>query len=99
MATGITTTIEGHRGAREPKSGAGPEPRRADAEHAAARDRWSGDPIRRRPLTAISVFQNDDGFWAVTAQGLVVTGLTREGAEAFAEAFLRLHDEQPPAAP
>jgi hypothetical protein len=48
-------------------------------------------------VTAISVFQNDDGLWAVTAQGLVVTGLTKEGAEAFAEAFLRLHDEQPPA--
>ncbi|CAO4138110.1 hypothetical protein LPLAFNJD_LOCUS64 [Methylorubrum aminovorans] len=49
-------------------------------------------------MTALSVFQNDDGLWAVTAQGLVVTGLTKESAEAFAEAFLRLHDEPPPAA-
>ena len=45
-------------------------------------------------MTALSVFQNDDGLWAVTAQGLVITRLTKESAEAFAEAFLRLHDEQ-----
>jgi hypothetical protein len=49
-------------------------------------------------VTAISVFQNEDGLWAVTAQGLVVTDLTKETAEAFAAAFLRLHEMPPPAA-
>ena len=50
-------------------------------------------------MTAISVFQNDDGLWAVTAQGLVVTGLTKECAEAFAAAFQRLHEGPSPGAP
>lgn len=47
-------------------------------------------------MAAISVVQNDDGLWAVTAQGLVITGLSKEDAEAFAEAFLRLHGERTP---
>ncbi|BDL38203.1 MAG: hypothetical protein ACAH20_09000 [Methylobacteriaceae bacterium] len=46
-------------------------------------------------MAEISVLQNGDGLWAVTAQGLVVTGLTKEGAEAFAASFLRLGDQQP----
>ncbi|WP_173807875.1 hypothetical protein [Methylorubrum populi] len=49
-------------------------------------------------MTAISVFQNEDGLWAVTAQGLVVTDLTKESAEAFAAAYLRLHEAPPSAA-
>nr|WP_210280203.1 hypothetical protein [Methylorubrum thiocyanatum] len=55
-------------------------------------------PIRENAVAAINVVQNDDGLWAVTAQGLVITGLSKEDAEAFAEAFLRLHGERTPPA-
>lgn len=51
--------------------------------------------FREKAVAEISVFQNDDGLWAVTAQGLVVTDLTKESAEAFAASFLRLGDQQP----
>lgn len=48
-------------------------------------------------MNTIHLLQNDDGLWAVTAPNLVITGLSREGAEAFAAAYRRLHDG--PAAP
>ncbi|WP_200943253.1 hypothetical protein [Methylobacterium sp. Leaf123] len=46
-------------------------------------------------MTEISIVKNGDGLWAVTAQGLVITDLTKESAEAFAASFLRLGDQQP----
>ncbi|MFC6391050.1 hypothetical protein [Methylorubrum zatmanii] len=49
-------------------------------------------------MPAIQVLQNDDGLWAVTAPSLVVTGLTKETADALAAIFLRLRDG-PPASP
>lgn len=73
--------------------------------HPSRAERGTGrlvDPGRSNPreaaVSAIRVIENDDGLWAVTAQGLVVTGLTRESAEAFAAAFLRLRDGQAPGA-
>ncbi|MEH3118007.1 MAG: hypothetical protein PGN25_10545 [Methylorubrum populi] len=50
-------------------------------------------------MSEISVLQNDDGLWAVTAPNLVVTGLTREAAVAFAESYRRLHDGHTPPSP
>lgn len=51
--------------------------------------------FRENAVAEISIVQNGDGLWAVTAQGLVVTDLTKESAEAFAASFLRLGDHQP----
>ena len=71
-------------------------PRRAPPRNALRRARVNRKvEFRERAVAEISVLQNGDGLWAVTAQGLVVTGLTKEGAEAFAASFLRLGDQQP----
>jgi len=40
-------------------------------------------------MTKLDMSQNDDGFWTVSTQGLVVTGLTREAADAFVAAYAR----------
>ncbi|MFF8800719.1 MULTISPECIES: hypothetical protein [unclassified Methylobacterium] len=47
-------------------------------------------------MPTIHLLQNEDGLWAVAAPNLVVTGLTRESAEAFAAAYRRLHERQTP---
>lgn len=41
-------------------------------------------------MPKLEVSQNErDGLWTVFCQGLVVTGLTREAAQSFAEAYER----------
>lgn len=40
-------------------------------------------------MTKLDVSQNMDGLWTVSTPGLVVTGLSREAADAFAEAYER----------
>ncbi|MCJ2067740.1 hypothetical protein MKK75_02785, partial [Methylobacterium sp. J-030] len=44
----------------------------------------------RFPLIDIRMSQDNDGRWTVYAPGLVVTDLTREGAEAFAAIYRRV---------
>lgn len=41
-------------------------------------------------MTDIHVSQNQDGRWTVYAPGLVITDLTHEAAEAFAESYRRI---------
>lgn len=41
-------------------------------------------------MAEINISEDKDGHWTVYAPGLVVTDLTREAAEAFAESYRRL---------
>ena len=41
-------------------------------------------------MAGISISQIQDGRWTVQASGLVVTNLTRETAEAFADSYRRI---------
>lgn len=47
-------------------------------------------------MPSIHLLQNEDGLWAVAAANLVVTGLTKEDAEAFAAAYRRVQEGQTP---
>lgn len=41
-------------------------------------------------MAEISVTEDNDGRWTVSAPGLVVTDLSREAAEAFADTYRRI---------